>query len=252
MYAITLSWEQSNNALAWAMETRARLRLTVRLAREWQEVSSEFLGGELLKFLAVTRFSDSWTDRILAGQLLPCSFRKGHRKYMFVSAVTGQKVIDTEHGPQDSYILAWPDGLQEMQRRHYVRAAVPNQYDLWVKAWPAVAAIGDRPVGPPITVGKLIDISTGGAQVELPITDGLKVDDTYLVEIQLPKPEKPALVLARSRRTASGPNEGRFRCGLQFLSLDQSPRGRDTMFRLARFANYLRRFEPVKQSSDVR
>lgn len=248
MYAITLTWEQSNDAMMWAINNNAHLRLTVRLARDWMEISSQFLGGELLKSVVVSRFPEPWTDKILAGQLLPCSFRRGHRKYLFISAIIGHETITVDGEKREAFVLAWPDGLQEMQRRHYFRAAVPADYELAVNTWMAVPAIESRPKDNPLASGRLIDISAGGCQAEFETDSAVKVGDSYLMEIELAKPEEPVLVLAQARRMDTT-DEGRLRYGMQFLSLDHSPRGRETMLRLARFANFLRRYQPAENPS---
>ncbi len=247
MYALTLPWEQTNDYLMWAIDTRAHLRVTVRLAREWEELSSQFLAGEQLRTILVTKFAEPWTERLLAGQLLPCSFRKGHKKYLFVSAILGQKEVEIDGQMEPVYVLTWPEGLQEMQRRLYYRAAVPSQYDLKVKFYPAVAAIGSVPEGKPLAEGRLVDVSAGGALVDLSETTDVEPENGYLLEIEMLRPEKPALVLARTRRM-SDDNGGLCRCGMQFLSLDHTPRGHDTRMRLARFANYLRYSEPAEQT----
>jgi len=240
MYAITLPWEQSNNTLMWAIETRCPLRLTVRLGREWMELSSQFLSGQLLRCLVVSRFPEPWTDRMLAGQLLPCSFRKGHKKYLFVSAVMEQTKAQVDGQEQEAYVLAWPECLQQMQRRYYYRAWVPSQYSLSVKVWEALPALGQAPSGDPLAVGKLINVSAGGALVEVASPDSLAMDCSYLAEIELPKPEPAVLVLARTKRMEEEAADRGCRYGLQFLSLDHSPRGQETMMRLARVANFFR------------
>lgn len=246
MYAITLTWEQSNDALMWAIHNKAHLRMTVRLARDWMEMSSQFLEGELLKSLVVTRFPEPWTDRILAGQLLPCSFRRGHRKYLFVSAIVGHDEVEIDGKRQQAFVLAWPDGLQEMQRRHYFRASIPADYHLMARMWNTVPAIDHTPTTAPLATGRLVDVSAGGCQIETSRIDDIAVGNSYLVELELCKPEEPVLVLAHARRV-DPTEDGRHRFGMQFLSLDHSPRGRETMLRLARFANFLRRFEPQEQ-----
>jgi len=251
MYAITLSWEQSNNALMWAIENQAPLRLTVHLARDWMEVSSQFIGGEMLKSLLVKSFPEPWTNKVLAGQLLPCSFRKGHRKYLFVSAIASHEQVEFAGAASQTCVLAWPDGLQEMQRRHYVRAKVPEEYDLAVRLWLPVPAVEQRPMTEPFAVGKLIDISAGGALVELGTAENIRVGDSYLLEIELPKPEEPVLVLAQSRRMEGGPDQTLGHYGFQLLSPGCGPRGQQTLFRLARFANYLRQFGSLERSCTV-
>jgi len=242
MYAINVPWEQSNNMLQWAVENRVQMRITLRLAREWMEVASQFVDCELLQTLTVRKVSSPWTDRMLAGQLLPCSFRRGHKKYLFVSGVLTERTVDIDGKPQEAYVLAWPEGLQQVQRRFYFRAAVPDQFNLAVRVWPGVPAIDDPPTDAPMSTGNLVDISAGGAQVELVDDETLKIEHSYLVEIELPQPEEPALVLAQVRRVQKMTKNDRNCYGLHFLSLDQSPRGRETLMRLARVANYFRSF----------
>jgi hypothetical protein len=248
MYAINLSWEQSNNTLLWAMNGITHLRITIKLAREWTEIPSEFLGGELLKSIIVKRFPAPWTDRMLAGQLLPCSFRQGHRKFLFVTAVMDSTTVKINGREEEAFILAWPEGLQQVQRRMYFRAHVPPEMNLNVKIWPSVPAIDAAPTEPPLDAGRLIDISAGGNQVELSSPNVLTMDKSYLMEIELPKPEESILVQAQARRVEAMPGSNTYRYGLQFLSLDQSPRGRENLLRLSRFTNYLRSLMPEHHS----
>jgi len=251
MYAINLPWEQSNDTLHWAIQERTHLRITVRLAREWTEVASQFLGGEMLKTLVLQKFATQWTDRMLSGQLLPCSFRKGHRKYLFVSAVIDSTRIEIDGSKMDAYVLSWPEGIQQVQRRLYFRAAIPSDMALSVRIWNSVAAIGHTlPTETPIDTGRLIDISAGGAQVEVNNPEKLIVDKSYLLEIGMPRPEAPIIVQAQARRNQTSPGSDHGRFGMQFLSLDHSPRGQETLLRLARFTNYLRSLQPMRHMSE--
>lgn len=245
MYAINLPWEQSNDILLWAIQERAHLRVTVRMGRDWSEMPSEFLAGDTLKTLCIKQFATPWPPRVLAGQLLPCSFRRGHRKYLFVSAVMDETQVERDGLAEKAYVLAWPEGVQQVQRRLYFRAAIPAEMNLVARIWPSVAAIDTVPKGqPPLQVGKLIDISAGGCQVELPTPEALVLDKSYLLEIQMPRPEPPVLIQAQARRVQALAYSDQYRYGLQFLSLDHSPRGQDTLLRLARFTNYLRTLLP--------
>jgi len=249
MYAINLPWEQSNDILLSAIEEKAHLRITLRLAREWTEMPSEFLAGDMLKTITVRKFPSPWTEKMLAGQLLPCSFRKGNRKYLFVSAIIDCSQIQTNNGIEAAYVLSWPEGIQQVQRRIFFRAAVPPEMPLSVRIWPSVAAIDSVPSESPLDTGKLIDISAGGTQVELNSPDILGLDKSYLLEIELPKPEAPVLVQAQARRIQAVAFTNQYRYGMQFLSLDHSPRGQETLMRLARFSNYLRSLAPSERSA---
>lgn len=250
MYAINLSWEQTNDILHWAVENKAHMRITVRLAREWTELPSEFVGGELLKTLIVKKFPTPWTEKMLAGQLLPCSFRRGHRKYLFVSAILDQTTVCIDGQTQEAYVLAWPEGVQQVQRRLYFRASVPPEMKLGIKIWNSVAAIDTAPAEQPLISGRILDISAGGTQMLLPSPDALTIDKSYLMEIELPRPEQPVLVLAQVRRIDAMVDTGDFRYGTQFLSLDHSPRGQETLLRLARFTNYLRSLQPAQNVNE--
>jgi c-di-GMP-binding flagellar brake protein YcgR len=251
MYAINLPWEQSNDILQWAIDDHAHLRITVRLAKDWTEMPSEVLGGKLLKTLIVRRFPAPWTQKMISGQLLPCSFRKGHRKYLFVSALLDEAEIELDGQKEQAYVLAWPEGVQQVQRRLYFRAAVPSDMNLFVRIWPSVAALDNNAPAnsPPLQMGRLIDISAGGCQVELGAPDALTLDKSYLLEIELPKPEPPILIQAQARRVQTLTFTSLYRYGLQFLSLDHSPRGQETLLRLARFTNYLRTLMPAENMS---
>jgi len=204
------------------------------------------MGGSLLKMLVVQKFPAPWTDKMLRGQLLPCSFRKGHRKYLFVSAILDSTRITVEGRPEEAFLLTWPEGIQQVQRRLYFRAAIPPEMALTVKIWPSQPAMDiNPPTSPPLDFGHLIDISAGGAQVELDSPDNLVLDKSYLCEIEMPKPERSVLVQVQARRVQAIPTTNHYRFGMQFVSLDHSPKGQETLLRLARFTNYLRSLQPA-------
>lgn len=250
LYALNVPWGQANETLDWAIHNRSQLRITVRFARQWTEAASDFVGGDPLHTIIVRRFSMPWTDRMLVGQLLPCSFRRGHKKYLFVSGVVGQTQVELDGQQWDAYVLAWPEGLQQVQRRFYYRAAIPDDLDLAVRFWRAVPAIDRRPTEPPLTEGNLVDISVGGAQIKVADAEPLDLDSSYLIEIEMPKPEAPVLVLGQARRLDPDETDHLIHCGMQFLSLDQSPRGRETLAMLARFSTYLRNLQLAENLAD--
>jgi c-di-GMP-binding flagellar brake protein YcgR len=187
---------------------------------------------------------------MLTGQLLPCSFRRGHRKYLFVSAILDQTTVVIDGQQQEAFVLSWPEGVQQVQRRLYFRASVPNEMKLAARIWNSVAAIDTAPAGSPLCLGRILDISAGGTQVQLPSPEALTIDKSYLMEIELPKPEQPVLVLAQVRRIDAIPGSNEYRYGLQFLSLDHTPRGQETLLRLARFTNYLRSLQPAQNVNE--
>ncbi len=240
MYAINLSWEKSNDLLQWAADEQAELRITVRLAREWTEVPSRFYESELLRSLTVQKFPLPFVDKLLTGQLLPCSFRKGNAKLLFVSAIIDQKTILTKGREEEAFVLAWPEGLQQIQRRMYHRASVPNDMSLEAKFWDPVPFVDKTPDEAPIETGRIVDISVGGAQIEVPSQDKLILNHPYLMQIELPEPEEPVLVQGQVRRMEAVQGDSMFRFGMQFMSLGHTPKEQQTMTRIADFANYLR------------
>ncbi len=242
MYAINLPWEQSNDVLQWAIDNRVHLRITVRFGRDWIEVPSQFIGGKPLKELVIQQFYCPWTEKMLIGQLLPCSFRKGNSKLLFVSAVVDmrERQNDNSEEVEKVYVLSWPEGLQQMQRRLFYRASIPEDMDLKVRVWESVPVIDKAPEEEPIVTGKLTNISVGGAEMEVDSSQQLMLNHSYLLQLELPAPESPLLVIAQTRRIEAVPGTSAFRFGMQFLSLDNTQAGQGTMVKLARFANYIR------------
>ncbi len=247
MYAISLPWEQSNDILQWAIENKVHLRITVRFGRDWIEVPSQFIGGTPLKELVIQQFHCPWTEKMLVGQLLPCSFRKGNCKIMFISAIIDMKQMETPDGQGKAYILSWPEGLQQMQRRLFFRAAIPDEMNLKVKIWESVPVVDKAPDTEPILTGKLTNISVGGAQIEIDSENQICLNKSYLLEVELPAPEEPLLVVAQTRRIEAVPGTSVYKYGMQFLSLDNTPAGQEAMIRLARFANYVRSLYHTKE-----
>lgn len=240
MYAINLSWEKSNDILSWAAMEQAELRITVRLAREWTEVPSRFYESQLLKTITVQKFPLPFVDKLLTGQLLPCSFRKGNSKLLFVSAIVDQKKVLINGREEDAFVLAWPEGLQQIQRRMYHRASVPADIPLQARFWGPAPFVDKTPEESPIETGRVVDISVGGAQIEVPSQDKLILNRPYLLQIELPEPEDPVLVQGQVRRMETVQGSSTFRFGMQFMSLGHTPKEQQTMTRIAEFANYIR------------
>jgi len=247
MNSLDVSWEKSNQILCEAASACLELQVTVKLARQWQNRSTRFTRRFEAGRHLVVRNPFPADCPIKPGQLLGCSFRKGQRKFMFTSAVLACEQLEAPE-----LTIAWPDNLQQMQRRFFARAAVPPDMHIPVKIWPAVIALTCAcPDDPPLATARLVDISAGGGLIKMPKDSyQLDLDMALLIEMQLPDSDQPVCVEACVRRKADVLTEGRVIYGLQFVGLDQTPAGRQTLQRLGRFALKLRNAQqPAEQES---
>lgn len=234
---LTMRWERSNQLFQQAASVREQLRISIKLGRQWQEYKSIFTGQlSMGKFLAVQNpFPENHPPMV--GHMLGCSFRMDRCKYMFASAVLpSNQGIDG-----DQLAIAWPDSVQQMERRCFARAAIDSDMHIPVKIWPAALALTcPCPNDPPLAQANLLDISAGGALMKLPLDNiAFDLDAALLIEIALPTPYQSVYLEACVRRRAELSDEQQVLYGLQFIGLQQTPVGYQTLQQLARFTMHM-------------
>ncbi len=238
-YAHTLNmrWDRSNQLFEHAASVREQLRISIKLGRQWQEYQSRFTGPlSMGKFLAVQNpFPENHPP--IVGHMLGCSFRMERCKYMFASAVLPSDLgIDA-----DQLAIAWPNSVQQMERRCFARAAIDSDMRIPAKIWPAAIALTcPCPNDPPLAEAKLLDISAGGALISLPQDSiAFDLDAALLIEIVLPEPFQSVYLEACVRRRADLTDTQRVLYGLQFIGLQHTTIGCQTLEQLARFTMHM-------------
>ena len=234
--------ERKNEIIANAIRRQSPCVITCRTAGGWQTHKAKFVSASSATgrlFVEVPR-GDGPAEKplFLPGERLGVSFRRGHKKSMFATAVVGPgpAASGASEGDLECVELAWPDTLQELQRRVYFRALPPGR-KIHVRFWPGGVAARAKTDGngPGLFHGMLHDLSAGGMRV---LTTGIS-PETFTVGDTLgcsftPKPRGDTLVLDATFRHFQRAEDGMVSLGFQFVGLETTERGRNLLVKLAR------------------
>lgn len=225
-----------NRIFQWAVRRREQVSLTFqrdgswiggRAVLLWFDEASSAIGVSYPSFAARTPPLE-----IVAGDALGVSFRRGHKKCVFMSSV-----IARQQGPDGvaHVVLKCPDEVHEYQRRAYQRAAVPPGRRI-----PAMVCHPGE-ARTLFCAGHVRDISAGGTQIELdaPYDTRMRVGDAIRLELK-PESGAPALVLPGVFRHASALSSGRIAIGIQFCGLEGSRDGHVVLSLISRLVHEFR------------
>jgi c-di-GMP-binding flagellar brake protein YcgR len=128
-----------------------------------------------------------------------------------------------------AFSVSWPDEIQEVQRRAYQRATPPAGHAIAVRFWNSVTG----PDGPQRRSGVMEDLSAGGLRVRTSEAYGLNEGDTVQVSFSV-RSRGPAFVLDANFRHREQAPEGQWLLGFQFVGLESSRQGQQTLGELVK------------------
>ena len=179
---------------------------------------------------------------IAVGDELGISFRRGHKKCIFVSPVVMRRTESAPNGaPVDTLYIRVPDQIRELQRRAYQRVSLPPDHFVAVKVWQGGIPSSGEPTWP-LCAGRISNASMGGILVDIRADQNprLSVGDLVGLEITAVQGRKPLLIEAQYRHCAVT-NPGRIGLGMQFLGLEHEVPGRASITEVADFVRNLMR-----------
>ncbi len=262
---------ESQKILQIAIEKRIPAIMSYLSKQKWHvaKVVLAELAGERLCVESMTPATAESSHRkgqrpinIQVGQPVGISFKYGYGKFVFDTAVVGLEPARNAAGYRaggGTIVLAVPDKIEVVQRRSYFRVNVPEslkvQVLLWHRNGPAPAGLtdggrigGSDQLGGSGCVGRLVDISAGGAQVIVPnensgangpeaspstrLGAGFKKGQFVGVRFTPLPYETPLVLSAQIRNVLPTADGGNASLGLQIVGLEASPEGREVLTRL--------------------
>jgi hypothetical protein len=238
--------------LEWAQSKQVALTVSVLPAAQWNHLRSQLLrydaGQSLLQIVYPVSGDRLTPPEIVAGQELGISFRRGHKKCIFVSPVVMRQVDATPGGNAiETLILRAPRTVREMQRRLYQRVIIPPDRMIPAKLWQGGAPQPDEACWP-ICAGRVGNVSLGGMLLDVRVDQNprLSVGEVVGVEITS-RPGKPPLLVQAQYRHCVLLGSERLGLGLQFIGFEQDMPGRATLTEVADFIRELRRQSPLSR-----
>lgn len=238
-----LAADQQAEWLQEAAGNRVPVTVNYRGAGGWTTLKSRFLRADRAADLIVILYpsvGDGSQPEIVVGEMLGIAFRRGHERCVFEAEVIGRTTHPMGGGIEARALeIAWPDDVHELQRRLFSRTRVPPRVAVPVdvaRCEPTANAIG------PSSRGVLLDLSAGGICVALPEAKGprWRTGDTLTCSFAL-ESGRPVQKITGTLRHCDRGVDGRWRLGLQFVGLETSPGGRQTLASIARVASRFRR-----------
>jgi c-di-GMP-binding flagellar brake protein YcgR len=158
-------------------------------------------------------------------------FPHEHYNYIFESAITEPP---TPASPTELK-FDMPDKIERMQRRAYERQPIPNGLNVRAMFWHRghMKHPGQKP-REDYWQGKLENLSAGGTMIRVKhdYRDFFSMDQLVGVQFTPMSYQKPLLLEARVRHLDTPPAEESLLVGVEFIGLEASPEGRDTLHRL--------------------
>lgn len=203
----------------------------------WRTLRTKFVGyDERRRSLVLSPLiPEAGTEpaELVPGELLGVTFRHGHKKCMFSTAL--QRFADHEIGgdlTRAAAWLNWPDHLQKLQRRVYYRVPPPTGCTIPVSV--RVRPPADQAETSTVEVSGIVeDISAGGMRIRTESPDLLSEGACVQVRFA-PQHERETFDLQAVCRHTSGAADGEPTVGLQFIGLEASAKGQEMLIRLAR------------------
>ena len=177
------------------------------------------------------------------------SIKHGHGKFIFETKITGFEPSDSQTSG-GAITVAVPEKIELLQRRSYFRVEVPKSLKvkavLWhrrcsdpsAKAYTDKADLDDNPQNWPSGYwqAELIDVSAGGGQIVIDAAQQPDFKRGQFIGLRFtPMPYETPLLLNAQIRHILPTADGRSLCyGLQFVGLEASQKGRETLQRLCK------------------
>lgn len=238
---LQLTDKRTRDLLGDSIARQTQITLTHRFSVGWRQFKSTFLSGSSAEGRIIVEVPvlnpEDLAGLPAVGATVGVNFRVGHKKCMF-------ETVRVAHVDEAGTTMAlhWPAELQQMQRRSYERSIPPPGTIVSVKFFRTAPV--DEHAGRDARYGELEDLSAGGIRVNASDAEGLTLGHTFECIFAPRAGAAPVCceVILRHREAAE---RGRASLGFQFVGLETTPEGRETLTRLGRIAAEYQRSNPA-------
>jgi c-di-GMP-binding flagellar brake protein YcgR len=235
--------DRTDRGMEWldeAIAEQAPVTLHIKTKLGWTIAKSRFLGGSReARQITVACPSEILHKEVIVspGWTLGVAFRHAHKKCIFET-----EVLALERGTAHqsaALVVRWPAQMQQFQRRVYSRTPVPDHLTIPVNVSKEVA-VNDAP--PPMPKrGILLDLSAGGMSIAVTRDQQQRWrrGDVLKCLVPLEPAHEPRALTGRLCHLQTTP-QGHMRMGLQFVGLEGSAEGLETLQSIARATSRFR------------
>lgn len=242
----TLEPAPCDSILKWAVDRRAEITVSHSAERGWRNLRSHFIRYDpeqnVLEIACPLTSAHLDVPKIAVGDPVGVSFRRGHKKCIFVSpTIMRRQEVGADGATTETLVLRAPVEIRQLQRRVYQRVIVGPDWFIGVRIWEG-GTPENASVSWPLCSGRLVNVSAGGALVDVRADQNprLGVGDVVGLEINTRAGPASLRVEGQYRHCTAGEDE-RLGLGFQFVGLEHDRPGRATLPQVAEFVRSLRR-----------
>jgi hypothetical protein len=240
-------------ALEWAAEHKPDVTISRATEGGWEHLHSHFMALDsqngVLKIAYPLPSTSGSAPEIAMGEELGISFRRGHKKCLFVSSVAMRcREPRASGGAEDALVLRAPEAVRELQRRVFQRFVIPQESFIAIKIWEG-GVPQEGAVAWPLCSGRVANVSVGGVLVDVRVDQNPRLCAGDIVGIEITtRPGLPSICVDGQYRHCVMTSEQRLGLGFQFVGLEHDRTGRSSVTEVADFVRQLRRAnsEPSK------
>jgi c-di-GMP-binding flagellar brake protein YcgR len=250
MNAYLLEPNQVRKLITESAQTEALVTLSWRNKSHWRVGKAKLSAAQPANGRFGVRSPITSEEGIIAllppGLNLGVSLRSGHKKFVFASTV-----IETD---SNNMHLAWPDHVQQKQRRCNQRVEWHGEQPLEIRFW-----AGGLERTPTDIEGRgkcwtatLVDISAGGMRIRWDADQPFPMEVGSLAGCEFaPESNRSALRFDCLCRHTEPLTDGYVAAGMQFIGLECSVEGRAKLRHLARVVSRLQREHIHRKATDL-
>ena len=234
-----------DEVLLWAVEKRVEASVSFSRDAQWITLRTNFLRYDaaqgVLQIEVCRAEADSAASLALPnpGDKIGVSFRRGHKKCLFVSTLMMIQPTGETGDCGQTLVLRVPKQLRSVQRRAYQRIVVPEGVFIAAKIWEGGVPVRDS-MAWPICSGRLANISMGGALIESRVDQNPRLSSGEIVGIEIMLKPGMALVFDGMFRHCVATGNCRIGLGFHFPALEHELPGRSTIDELSSFISRVR------------
>lgn len=230
-----LNTRRIDEVLEEAAQRNVPATITVRLGESWANFHSRMIqiSPERLLVQLPMPHENQPPHEFSPAERIGVSFKLKHHKHIFQATVAGVVQMTLDDGSTVPVLsLCLPTRMQRLQRRAYLRVDVPANRIVRASFW-----LGGRAAEPagatpeqPVWSGLVTNISAGGFQLVAENGAAQTIEPGFTVGVRLSfgAARDSVYADAQFRHAEPGPG-GSDLLGFQFMGLDQTPEGRQSL-----------------------
>ena len=230
-----LDIRQIHEMISQAADRQLPATVTQHVGEAWINLQSRVLDvREERIWIQIPTESDGTPYELAPADRVGVTFKLRHHKYVFVATVAGLEYCPLTDGSRIPVVsLCWPTQMQPLQRRAFYRADVPESAVVRASVW-----LGGRNAEPsgtsserPVFTGQVTNLSAGGFQFRTTDTAAARLDSGYLAGVRLVfgAGDQTIYADAQIRHVEAVKDEDLVLIGFQFVGLEQSAEGKQTL-----------------------